>query len=202
MGAYGEEVARWLAEARGGVPDSLGLALEACRGYLLAIAQQELEPTLQAKGGASDLVQETFLKAHRHFADFRGNAEQELLAWLRRLLLNTLTDFRRLYYETDKRRVAREVALERADWPGERGTGWGDNGPSPLAEAIAHEQTDALWQTLGALPEDYRRALVWRHLEGRSFEEIAGLLNRSANAARKLWARALQRFHEEWERRP
>src|SRR5690349_19237943 len=114
MPARTEEVARWLAEARGGVLDSLGQALEACRGYLLSIAQQELDPELRAKGGASDLVQETFLKAHRHFAQFHGTAEEELLAWLRRLLLNNLADFRRLYHETQKRDAGLEFALP--DW--------------------------------------------------------------------------------------
>src|SRR6516225_10133589 len=103
MGEVARDVARWLASARAGSPEALGQALEACRGYLLAIAQQELDPELQAKGGASDLVQETFLKAHRHFSHFHGSAEEELLAWLRRLLLNHLADFRRLYQETQKR---------------------------------------------------------------------------------------------------
>jgi DNA-directed RNA polymerase specialized sigma24 family protein len=41
--------------------------------------------------------------------------------------------------------------------------------------------------------------LVWRHQEERSFEEIGRLMNRSANAVRKLWARAVQRFQEEWQ---
>jgi RNA polymerase sigma-70 factor (ECF subfamily) len=59
MAARTEEVAPWLAEAPGGDMEALGQALEACRGYLLSIAQQELDPELWAKGGASDLVQET-----------------------------------------------------------------------------------------------------------------------------------------------
>jgi RNA polymerase sigma-70 factor (ECF subfamily) len=199
MAARTDEVARWLAEARGGDVDSLGQALEACRGYLLSIAQQELDPELRAKGGASDLVQETFLKAHRHFAHFHGSAEDELLAWLRRLLLNNLADFRRLYHETQKRDAGRELAPP--DWQLLRRTGADPvaDEPSPSAEAIGREQAEALQRTLDRLPEDYRRVLVWRHQEERSFEEIGRLMNRSANAARKLWARAVQRFQEEWD---
>ena len=37
--------------------------------------------------------------------------EGELLAWLRRVLLNNLADFTRLYRATDKRQVGREVTL-------------------------------------------------------------------------------------------
>src|SRR5437899_2062269 len=92
--------ARWLPAARTGSTEALGQLLEACRGYLLLIAQRELAPDLQAKGGASDLVQETFLKAQRHFAGFQGDSEGELKAWLRQLLLNNLADFTRLYRAT------------------------------------------------------------------------------------------------------
>jgi RNA polymerase sigma-70 factor (ECF subfamily) len=200
MAARTDEVARWLAEARSSAADSLGQALEACRGYLLIIAQQELDPELRAKGGASDLVQETFLKAHRHFAQFRGTAEEELLAWLRRLLLNSLADFRRLYQETHKRQAGREVSLPSGDSSRVQGYGPVAGEPSPSAVAMAREQAEAVQRTLDRLPEDYRRVVVWRHHEGRSFEEIACLMNRSVNAVRKLWARAVQRFQQEWER--
>ena len=199
MAARTDEVARWLVEARGGAADSLGQALEACRGYLLTIAQQELDPELRAKGGASDLVQETFLKAHRHFVHFQGTAEDELLAWLRRLLLNNLADFRRLYHETQKRQAGREIALPIGDGSRPRGGGPVAKDPSPSAEAMAREQAEAVQRTLDRLPDDYRRVLVWRHQEERSFEEIARLMNRSINAVRKLWARAVQRLQEEWE---
>src|SRR4051794_12098658 len=90
---------RRLASAQAGCPAALGQALEACRNYLLWIARREIDPDLQSKGGASDLVQETFMEARRDFASFRGDSEQELLAWLRRLLLNNLSNFVRRYRE-------------------------------------------------------------------------------------------------------
>src|SRR6516225_2042707 len=96
------EAAPNLAAACAGSREAVGQALEACRGYLLLIAQRELGPQLQAKGGASDLVQETLLEACRDFARFQGDSEAELLQWLRRLLLNNLADFTRLYRDTDK----------------------------------------------------------------------------------------------------
>src|SRR5262245_32280374 len=96
------QAVRWLSAARGGSPEALGRALEACRGYWLLFAQRELGPDLQAKGGASDLVQETMLDAFRAFGRFRGATEAEWLQWLRRLLLNTLADFARQYRDTAK----------------------------------------------------------------------------------------------------
>src|SRR5262249_52338401 len=100
------EFVGWLAQAHAGSADALGRLLEGCRGYLLMIAREELAPDLQAKGGASDLVQETFLDAQRDFARFQGADEAELLAWLRRVLLNNLANFTRRFREAEKRSIA------------------------------------------------------------------------------------------------
>src|SRR5438105_3396849 len=105
------DVGHWLQEAQAGSRDALGRALEACRAYLLLIARHEMPADLRAKGGASDLVQETFLEAQRDFAQFQGQTAEELQAWLRRLLLNNIANFVRRYRETDKRDARREVPL-------------------------------------------------------------------------------------------
>src|SRR5205807_3039783 len=97
MAGSEQPVRSWLAAARGGSREALGQVLEACRGYLLTIAQQELDPGLRAKGGASDLVQDTFLKAQLHFGGFQGTSEAELKGWLRTMILNNVVDFQRRY---------------------------------------------------------------------------------------------------------
>src|SRR6516162_6479595 len=117
-----------LAAARTGSSEALGQALQACRGYLLLLAKRELDPDLRAKGGASDLVQETFLEAQRDFAHFHGNSAEELRAWLRRLLLNNVANFTRQYRERAKRQVGREVSLEAAGSSHERGAGLAADG--------------------------------------------------------------------------
>src|SRR5262249_20956798 len=134
------DVGRWLAEARAGRNDALGQALEACRVYLLLIAAEELAPELRGKGGASDLVQETFLEAHRDFARFPGGAPDEWRAWLRRLLLNTVADFARRYRATTKRNPAREVPLDGSGGPA-RDLAAADTPAS--GRAIAREQAEA-----------------------------------------------------------
>lgn len=188
------DMARWLSAARAGSPEALGRALEVCRAYLLRVAGGELGPDLQAKGGASDLVQQTFLEAQRDFARFDGDTEEQLLAWLRQLLLHNVANFSRAYRETGKRDVGREVALA-GDSSGE-GVLPGD-GPTPSGRVIQDERSQALQQALERLPEDYRLVIRYRYEEERSFDEIARLLGRSPNAARKLWARAIERLQEE-----
>ena len=93
--AAGGAVSRFLAEARAGHDSAVGRLLEAARLYLLLVANRELPPDLRPKVGPSDLVQETLLRAHRHFGQFRGATEDELLAWLRQILAEN-----RLYVNT------------------------------------------------------------------------------------------------------
>jgi RNA polymerase sigma-70 factor (ECF subfamily) len=195
------DAARRLAEARAGSREALGQAFEACRRYLLLIAEHELGPELRAKGGASDLVQETFVEVQRDFARFGGATEEEWRAWLRQLLLHRLANFRRRFRQ-QKRTATREVALEAGPSSAERGGGLAAGGPSPSTLASDREQALALDRALGRLPEDYRQVLALRYQEHLSFEDIGRRLQRSANAARKLWWRAVERLQQEMETPP
>jgi RNA polymerase sigma-70 factor, ECF subfamily len=192
----------WLPAARTGCSEALGQALEHCRRYLLRIAEQGLDPALQAKGGASDLVQLTFLEAKRDFDRFQGDSDHELRAWLRRLLIDNLANFRRQFSGTAKRQLRREVALDAGGPDGSLRQGLYADTPSPSTEAMAHEQAGALNGALARLPDDYRQVITLRHLEQRSFEEIGPLMGRSADAVRKLWARAIERLRGELDAPP
>jgi RNA polymerase sigma-70 factor (ECF subfamily) len=199
MSTPAPDPAHWLPAAQTGSKEALGQMLEACRGYLLLIAGKELDPDLRAKGGASDLVQETLLEACRDFAQFQGNTEQELFGWLRRLLLNNLSNFARRYRDTAKRQTSAEVPLEgghsSSNWA-ERLTG---HDSTPSAQAMAHEQAQVVERALGGLPADYRQVILLRYQEELPFEEIGRLMGRSSNAAEKLWLRAIERLRQELE---
>jgi RNA polymerase sigma-70 factor (ECF subfamily) len=190
-----DEVAKRLAAARAGSDSKLGQVLEAYRGYLLHVAQGRLDPSLRAKGSASDLVQETFLEAKRDFAQFGGTTDDELKAWLRQLLLNNVANFGRRY-RSSKRRADREVSLE----PGSScsdGDGIAADDETPSVLAVTREEKEALERCLSGLPEDYRRVILLRYPELRPFKEIAHLMNRSEEAVRTLLSRAVQRVRNE-----
>jgi RNA polymerase sigma-70 factor (ECF subfamily) len=193
MSELAPDFGRWLSAARDGSRDALGSAFEACRLYLLSVARHELNEALRAKGGASDLVQETFLEAQRAFDRFQGNSEGELRAWLRQLLHHRAAKFGRRYRTTQKRRLARETALSAAAGQGELRAEL----PSPSTQLMALEQAQRLRQALERLPDDYRRAITLRYVEQYSFEEIGRLMQRTPNAARLLWLRAIERVKHE-----
>ena len=162
-----------------------------CRNYLLLVANRSLSEDMQAKLGASDLVQETFAQAQQIFDRFQGHTEEELLAWLARILEYKLTYATRQFRHTEKRDVAREVLLAGGD-PGSRPVA-----PvaaccqSPSDVAIRGEEVERLERARSTLNEDQRRVIILRTWEGYSFEQVGEQMSRSADAARKLWARAV-----------
>jgi RNA polymerase sigma-70 factor (ECF subfamily) len=178
------EFARLLAEARAGSPDALGRVLMECREYLLLVADRKLHPELRGKASASDLVQETFLEAQRDFGHFQGERTEEWLAWLCQILFHNVTNAARRYRDAEKRSIGRE---SEPGWVPEVAC----DTPTPSARVAAREEMTALDSALSRLPENYRRVLHLRYQEKQSFAKIGEALSCSAEAARKLWARAV-----------
>src|SRR5438105_6875984 len=98
-----------LRRARAGSASALGELLELYRNYLALLARLQIGRRLQGKVDPADLVQETFLEAHRDFAQFRGSTDVEFAAWLRRILVRNLANLLRSFYGTQ----GRDIRLER-----------------------------------------------------------------------------------------
>jgi len=197
--AHRREDGQQIAAARQGSADALGELLESYHNYLLLIANSEVGGELRPKCGASDLVQETFVRAQQGFAAFVGTTEGELQAWLRQILLNHCRNLRQTYRDTQKRDVGRELALEGLSsmvGPGMRPP---DGQLSPSGCAMASEEATLVAQALSALPDDYQQVVRLRNWENLSFQLIGERLGRSADAARKLWGRAILQLGAEWD---
>jgi len=185
--------ARRLAAARAGEGRALGDLLEAFRAPLLRVARMRIPDGLRAKCDGTDLVQETMLEAHRCFADFNGSAAEDLGAWLRRILEHHVVDLERRYHAS-KRSIEREQSLEAAQEAGVLWAGPADPEPSPFSQLVALERTKRHHAALWLLSDDERTAIEMRRFEHLPFEQIGDRLNRSADAARKLLARAEQKL--------
>jgi len=151
---------------------------------------------LQGKVDAADLVQDTFLEAHRNWKRFRGTTEAELLSWLRRILAARVADLLRRYLGSQRRdvRLERELAAELDQSSQDLDAGLMAKQDSPSKQVAQREQGVLLANALATLPEDYREVLILRHLEGLSFPEVAQRMERTLDSVKKLWTRALERL--------
>jgi len=192
-----DPIGTWISAAKQGKTEALGMALESFRGYLLAVARGEMEPDLLVKGGASDLVQDTFLDAHRDFKRFEGGDADDLCVWLRGILMHRLANFRRHYRETEKRRIDREVAFPKSEGP--QGREFSGRDPTPSREYERRERSKVLRDALERLAEKHRAVILLRHEERLTFGEIGLRVGISEEAARKRWGRAVERLREELE---
>lgn len=186
-----------LRDARSGCVDAIGLLLQNYRDYLLLVANRELDPQVQGKLGASDVVQETLLTAHQNFGQFHGETKPQLLAWLRQIVINDLNQARKKYKGTIKRQVDRERRLQynsSLDHP------LVDNELTPSTNAMMAEKSVLLEKAMAELSEDYQRVLRLCSWQEKSFDEASKLMSRSPDATRKLWYRALLKLEEAMNR--
>jgi RNA polymerase sigma-70 factor, ECF subfamily len=131
---------------------------------------------------AEDLSQETFIKAYRSIARFRG--ESGMATWLHRITVNLFIDERRKLArrmergmdELDERRIADEVA----------------DGPEAVAR---NRQLQAhIVRALDGLSGRERQAFVMRHFEEQPLTSIAATMNVAEGTVKSLVFRALQKM--------
>jgi RNA polymerase sigma-70 factor (ECF subfamily) len=195
------ELGRLLDRARTDAGQSLGQLLELYRNYLKMLALTQMDRQIQVRCSPSDVVQETFLEAHRDFAQFQGQGEGQFLAWLRKILANNLAHVFEKHVHAQRRSVRRELRLDGIGASLERSTarlhavlvGRED---SPSAQTREQEWAVILADHLADLPADYRDVLVLRHLRGLPFKEVAEQMDRTPGAVRMLWVRAIAEIRQ------
>lgn len=189
----GPDPEQLLCLARTGNGLALGQLLEMYRSYLALLARLEIGRRLQGKVDAADLVQDTFLEAHRHFPAFRGTVEAEWVCWLRQILAGRLANLVRRYFAAQRRdvRLERELTDQLAQSSRALDQALAAPQSTPSQRAVRREQAVLLADALDRLPEDYREVIVRHHLEGATFPEIARGMGRTVDSVKNLWARAL-----------
>jgi RNA polymerase sigma-70 factor (ECF subfamily) len=172
-----------------------GASLIRYREYLLLLARVQIDPRLRAKLDPSDVVQETLLKAHQAFDQFRGATEQQLAAWLRTILAHTLSNAVRTF---GRRKFDDEVSLcGTLEESSARIEKWlADGQLTPEQIAANNERLLQLAKALAELPEDQRTAIELKHLRGASVAEVCEQIGRSKAAVVGLLFRGMKRLRE------
>lgn len=139
-----------------------------------------------------DIAQETFIRAYRALAQFRGDAQ--FYTWLYRIAVNTA---KKALMELKRDPTVSENSFKSAD----------DDETSPLEnELMSSETPEALLASkeiaemvnaaMEALPEELRQAITLREIEGMSYEEISEVMNCPIGTVRSRIFRAREAISE------
>lgn len=138
---------------------------------------------------ALDISQESFLKAYHSLHSFRGDSKFSV--WLYRIVSNTCLDFLR------ERKRRAEVPLAREDDDGEaEQADIRDESLSPETLLEQKLTREALRRGLASLPEDQRRILLLREIQGFSYDEIGQILSLESGTVKSRIFRARRKLCE------
>lgn len=123
---------------------------------------------------AADMTQEVFLRAYRALGTFRS--ESKFSVWLYRLTTNVCIDFLR------SRRRHPTVSLP------------ADESVGPEQQLTRSEMCRSVARGLDSLPDDARKILILRELDGLSYAEIGKVLRLEAGTVKSRLFRARRRL--------
>src|SRR6478672_2073569 len=132
---------------------------------------------MRTPAGSEDVTQTTFLNAYRAYVE-KGSRPEKPQNWLIAIAHNVC---RQRFRQTARRPA--EVSFE-----------------DDIADTVADDETptgDDIRRALGHLAFNQRAALVMRELEGRSYAEIAEILEVSTSAVETLIFRARRALREQ-----
>jgi len=140
--------------------------LENYRGALYNL----LFKMVRNKEETEDLVQEAFMKAFKALPSF--NEEYAFSTWLYKIAINNCIDHMRKKklktYSINKPVQSKDGELDR-EFP--------DTSMSPDKSILSEERSNIIESAIDELPENYKTAIIMRHSEEKSYEEISQILN-------------------------
>ena len=147
---------------------------------------------LEDPSGASDVVQEVFLKVFRNVASFRG--QSTLKTWIYRITVNEAHNARRWFFRHRRREVELDTSPDDTrNWK----ENIPDEGRSPFEQAFGREQHVMVEAALEKINPIFREAVVLRDISDLSYEEIAEILGVSLGTVKSRILRGREALREE-----
>jgi len=176
-----ETTASLLALIRDGDAAARDRLLVRCYKPLLRFAHGRVPARAQSLTDTEDLVQMAILRALDHIEGFDAKREGAFLAYLRRIVINLITDeARRTGRHPEQHDLTEDLASSEA---------------SPLEEAIGREALERYDAALANLSDGQREAVILRVEMGYTYAQIGDAIGAtSADAARMTVTRAIARL--------
>lgn len=156
--------------------------LERYRPYLKFLARMNVQHFANAKIDPSDIVQTTLLKAFDQREQYRGHTESEKQAWLRSILVHTVSHkVRWLYAKRRDIRRERFIAKRIEESSCLLNRFLADEQSSPSQNVYHQERALMVANAMEALPELQRSVITMKYWRGMSTAQIAAELNQSSS---------------------
>ncbi len=172
--------------------------LERYRAYLRVVARLHLGRALTPHVDASDLVQETLLKAYEARAEYQGQTDDERRAWLRKILARAAIDAcRRLGRQKRNWMLDRSIEATVNESAFRLESALAADQTSPSECVMRNEQLVWLADALCRLPADQRLAVELHHLGNLPVSNVAIVMDKSVSSVAGLLRRGLASLREE-----
>jgi RNA polymerase sigma-70 factor (ECF subfamily) len=159
-----------------------------------------LDPSLQGRVDASDVIQEGYLDAIRRLDEYIRDPSVSFYVWLRFLVGQRVAECHRRYLVRPGRDVGREVSIYRGAIPGVSSGALAarllGKLTSPSGAAVRAERKLQLQEALNRMDPIDREILVLRHYEQMNNVDVAAALGLEKAAASKRYTRALERLEK------
>jgi RNA polymerase sigma-70 factor (ECF subfamily) len=120
---------------------------------------------------ASDIAAETFVRLYNSLTSFRGDSS--FITWLFRIITNIYLDQRKRQRSRPNQSLESMIELEENSVRRQ----YEDPTPSPEDHVEGRERTAILQAAIRTLPDYQRLMIVMFHVEGKSYEEIAEVMD-------------------------
>lgn len=144
---------------------------------------------------ASDIAQETFIKAYKALPNFRG--ESSFYTWLYRIATNVA----KTYLENIQKQRS-QVDIDAEDFESKDTNGVMTDATTPDRILESEELKRVILKALNELPQELKEAFTLREVEGLSYEEISdrvkvpiGTVRSRIFRARQYIESKMQQFH-------
>jgi RNA polymerase sigma-70 factor, ECF subfamily len=183
---------------RGGDRQALTDLFQCHRDRLRRMVELRMDPRLQGRVDASDVLQDAFLDAAGRVDGFLRGSELPAYLWLRLVVGERLAICHRRHLGTKMRDAGQEVSLYRNPLPQASSAALASmllgRLTSPSHAAIRAEQVLQVQEALNELDPLDREVVALRHFEELSRAETAQVLGITEAAGAKRYMRALRRL--------
>jgi RNA polymerase sigma-70 factor (ECF subfamily) len=189
-----------IERARAGDREALDALFSRHRNRLHRMVEARLDPRLQARLDASDVVQDAYVEVVQRLGEYLRDPKLPLFLWLRLVVGEHLLRLHRHHLGTQMRDPGREVSLCRGALPAASSAALAaqllGKHTSPTQAAVRAERLLRLQEALNTLDPLDREVLALRHFEELTAAESAQVLGIEESAAAKRYVRALKRLKQ------